>query len=151
MGEHALQSHRLQGLRWVSVKLRAAYGKGIRWPDLPAAPSQWRTLEERFQELRLGPEVQSGVEGGFDISLGRSFSFQLTRFDQAASGLVQRVAVIDPSEGADHDPCRAAGGCTPENGRGDRRAGSVIQTVGDIANRGWELQSSLRRGALTPK
>lgn len=132
----------------LDVKLRAAYGKGIRWPDLAASQGQWKTLEERFQELRLGPEVQSGVEGGIDLSLGRAFKLQVTRFDQTASGLVQRVTF--PAGGAERhgNGYHCPGGSCVSGLEADGRMRYLIQTVGVIANRGWELQSSFERGPL---
>ncbi|MGD8279414.1 MAG: TonB-dependent receptor, partial [Gemmatimonadota bacterium] len=79
----------------VGLKLRAAYGRGIRWPDLTAPQGYWEDVHEHLEHIQLGPEMQTGVEGGFDVTLGRALLLQVTRFDQTASGLVQRVAVAN--------------------------------------------------------
>jgi iron complex outermembrane receptor protein len=82
----------------------------------------------------LGPETQSGVEAGVDLLVGRALTLQLTRFDQLASGLVQRVVI-----GAGTEPAGS--------GPGHRHVDYQLQNVGEITNRGWELQGS---GALGP-
>jgi iron complex outermembrane receptor protein len=116
----------------LDVKLRAAYGKGIRWPqgDLSSRVSLLR--RPRTSPLGLEPEEQAGVEAGIDINLRKTLAVQVTRFDQTASGLIQRIAV-------------SAGSPTP-----DWSAYYVtayeLQNVGEISNRGWELQASAKQG-----
>jgi iron complex outermembrane receptor protein len=108
----------------LAVKLRGAYGMGIR------ASSRMGDLQ--FQQARrfagdgapLGPERQAGTEIGIDLMLRRALTLQATRFDQRASGLIQQVAVAPDS------PVLA------------RRLSYAAQNVGEISNRGWELQSS---------
>src|SRR5581483_6545920 len=79
----------------------------------------------------LAPEEQSGVEGGFDFLLGRTLAIEVTRFDQTASGLIQRVMTGGMRSGAGY-------------------AGSYqMQNVGQISNQGWEIQGSLRSGPLS--
>ncbi len=129
----------------VGLKLRTAYGRGIRWPDLTAPQGYWEDLHEHLEHIQLGPEMQTGIEGGVDVTLGRALLLQVTRFDQTASGLVQRVAVANgPPSG------------TPGTGYGNQgEAGygyglaSTIQSVGVITNRGWEMQASVRRRQLS--
>ena len=131
------------GAAWVrriasaEVKLRAAYGRGIR----PArTPARAHMRFDRHGEFRtaLDPERQGGVEVGAELHAGRTFSVQVTRFDQKATGLIQDVAI-----GVETIP------------RGDRRGAPVrrvryeMQNVGAISNRGWEMQASLSRGALS--
>jgi iron complex outermembrane receptor protein len=113
----------------VTLKLRAAYGKGIRWPETPARVALWHDIS-RTGRAPLDPEQQDGIEGGFDLVVGRALVLQLTRFDQTASGLIQRVAV----------PGDTSGGPTP----GTRPIGYELQNVGEIQNRGWEAQAALR-------
>ena len=118
----------------VEVKLRTSYGKGIRPPSTtargvweePASPARGRP--------GLDPEVQTGIESGIEIYAGDLFSFQATRFDQRATGLIQNVAV------AVETPLRSG---TPA-----RRIRFHPENVGEITNRGWELQAALRRGPL---
>lgn len=113
-----------------TLKVRAAYGKGIRPARTPGRAQPW-TGAYGLPGTGLAPEEQSGVEGGFDLSFGRAFSLQVTAYDQLASGLIQRVLL--PWEGAfgqDHAP-------------------SALQNVGEISNRGWEMQGAAALGALS--
>ena len=129
----------------VAVKLRTAYGRAIRWPDLPSVLTP-RTLGQNrgtsdprgigLVSLALGPEEQSGIETGVDLSLG-SLEVSLTRFDQTSTGFVTAGSLDGgeieggapwPTGGWLHHPARA---------------------IGRIDNRGWELQGSLQQGALS--
>jgi len=130
----------------VGLKFRGAYGRGIRWPDLTAPQGYWEDLHEHLEHIQLGPEMQSGVEGGVDVTLGRSLLLQVTRFDQTASGLVQRVAIANGPQGGQN--AGAEYGRQGEEGYGWGLA-STIQSVGVITNRGWEMEASVRRGPLS--
>ena len=115
----------------LTVKLRAAYGKGIR---PPSTFGQSGYLPSRYglgTQASLGAEEQSGIEEGVDLLLRHAVSFQLTRFDQRASGLIQQVA--------------AAADSNVES----RRMTLLLQNVGEIANRGWELEGSAAVSRLT--
>ncbi len=131
----------MAGLAWtrnygiVGVKLRGAYGKGIRWPDAPARQTLWDGILSDEASRALKPEEQSGVEAGVDLVIGRAASFQITRFDQVASGLIQRVLLA-----------RNAG--PRPDGPPTGRLGSELQNVGEITNRGWELQGTLHSGGF---
>ena len=107
-----------------TLKLRAAYGKGIRPPATLGHESFWQTLSGNATQSALGPEVQSGTEAGFDMTFRRALSLQITRFDQRASGLVQQVAI-------------AAGARLPS-----RRMAYALENVGEISNRGWEVAAT---------
>jgi iron complex outermembrane receptor protein len=123
----------MAGLSWsraygaVGVKLRGAYGKGIRWPDVPARETLWEGIQANSQKLE--PEEQSGVEFGVDFVVGRTLTLQVTRFDQIASGLIQRVSTARD---------------TAPSAPPDRRLGFELQNVGEITNRGWEIQGALQ-------
>jgi iron complex outermembrane receptor protein len=78
----------------------------------------------------LDPERQSGVEFGADLFFDRRFAFHVTRFDQRASGLIQQVAA--PRDTAGPAP--------------SKRIGYLLQTVGEIRNHGWEVESSYDLG-----
>jgi len=118
------------GAAWVrdlgatTIKLRTAYGEGIR--PVRAPLRAWTTMRSDDASV-LAPERQSGIEGGLDLTVGRAFGLHVTRFDQRASGLVQSVAV--PST------------ATSAPGAARQRIGTQLQNVGEIANRGWELQA----------
>lgn len=120
------------GAAWVtplgddaSLKVRAAFGRGIRPVRTPARGLAWSGAHMQMRALGLEPEEQEGVEGGFDLAIGRVLQLQVTAFDQLASGLIQRVSV--PAD--THDG-------------GTRGAGFRLQNMGRISNRGWEVQGS---------
>jgi iron complex outermembrane receptor protein len=88
------------------------------------------------------------VEAGVDFFLGKFFGLQITRFDQLASGLIQRVAYTyagtqpqgrPPGSGSEWEPVR------PE----DRHIEYTFQNVGEITNRGWELKGDITVSALS--
>ena len=112
-----------------TLKLRGAYGKGIRPARTPGREQAWPGAYAQLRGTWLQPEEQSGVEGGFDLAVGRVFSLQVTAFDQLASGLIQRVA--RPVDGA------------------ARHAQFYLQSVGQIANRGLEMQGAAMLGRLS--
>jgi iron complex outermembrane recepter protein len=128
----------------LTIKLRSAYGRGIR----PAATAARETasFDPRGQahQLSLSPEEQSGIEAGVDFLLGKSFGLQVTRFDQLASGLIQRVA-YEYSSSRTQAPQVAVQPVPPE----DRHIAYALQNVGEISNRGWELKSDVTVAALS--
>jgi iron complex outermembrane receptor protein len=117
----------------VEVKLRTAYGKGIR-PARTPVRGTWDEDAAAGPRVGLDPEVQTGVENGVELYAGDALSLQLTRFDQRATGLIQNVAFAVDTQ------LRAG---TPE-----RHMLFVPMNVGEITNRGWEMQAGVRRGPL---
>lgn len=109
-----------------TVKLRTAYGKGIR-PPAPSMRTAIRTLS--FRQLanpELEPEVQSGTEGGIEVYAGDRLNLSFTVYSQDADGLIQQV-VPNPTE----------------------RARTIqYQNVGRIHNSGVEIEGSARAGLL---
>jgi iron complex outermembrane receptor protein len=109
-----------------TLKVRAAYGKGIR----PPQPNARRAIQTvGFRQLanpELQPEVQSGLEGGLELYVGDRATLSLTTYSQTADGLVQQVVA---------------------NRRTSART-VQFQNVGRIDNRGVELEGSVRSGAL---
>jgi iron complex outermembrane receptor protein len=119
-----------------TLKLRAAYGRGIRAPQ--------STLHVVTREPRrtianpvLEPEKQSGIEVGADLFLGRMLGVHITRFDQRASGLIQTVTIGDTSS-SNSGP-----------GGGEPRYWFQLQNVGEITNRGWESQATIAAGPIS--
>jgi iron complex outermembrane receptor protein len=110
-----------------TLKLRGAFGKGIRPPQT-----------SNRSGLLMGitgtpaPEEQSGFETGIDVFIGKNAALHATRFDQRASGLIQPVSVynVNAKEGQPHY----------------RRLVYELQNVGEITNRGWELSGSVEEG-----
>ncbi len=109
-----------------TVKVRAAYGKGIR-PPAPSMRQAIRTLSFRqLENPELEPEVQSGTEAGIEVYLGDRVNVSLTAYSQNAEGLIQQV-VTNPRE---------------------RVRTIQYQNVGRIANTGIELEGSARAGVV---
>jgi outer membrane receptor protein involved in Fe transport len=118
-----------------TLTLRAAYGKATRASRI-AAPGALGAMVARLE--RIAPEEQTGFEAGADLSLGRALTLRVTRFDQRASRLVQRASLIEAGALPD-DPDDITTGVD----------GARFENAGAIANRGWELQGSSRRGPLS--
>jgi iron complex outermembrane receptor protein len=121
----------------IEMRLRSSYGKGIRPPSTSARGAWDGPATSMGVSAGLDPEVQTGTESGIELYAGNLFSLQATRFDQRATGLIQSVAV------AVDTPLRT--------GTSERRIRLQLENVGEITNRGWEMQASLRRGALGVK
>ncbi|MGV3709286.1 MAG: TonB-dependent receptor plug domain-containing protein [Gemmatimonas sp.] len=123
-----------------TLKLRASYGKGIRPSTSALRSATWMGGQTSgllssagsqvlLSSLRnLEPESQAGIEIGADVLFGPSLGLHITRFDQRATGLIQAVALPTAVR---------IGGSQPETG-----VAYVLQNVGAISNRGWELQST---------
>ncbi|HEY6830311.1 MAG TPA: TonB-dependent receptor plug domain-containing protein [Gemmatimonadaceae bacterium] len=103
-----------------SVKVRAAYGKGIRPPTTTSRSQLYQPRNTLTAELSA--EEQTGTELGIDVVLRRGLSLNLTRFDQRASGLIQQVAVASSQQ--------------------EHRMSYELQNVGAISNSGWELEAT---------
>jgi hypothetical protein len=130
-----------------AVKFRAAYGKGIRPPETTSRATSWMGMRRSEGATKLASEMQSGVEGGMDLLLGRAVGLHVTRFDQLVSGLIQPVAVSGTS-GPGPGPGPGGGGGSGGGGGGGGpnergRIAYVLQNVGEITNRGWELAGSV--------
>jgi iron complex outermembrane receptor protein len=119
-----------------SVTLRAAYGKGIRTSSTALRESGWAGGRVPLVAVGLEPEEQAGVEGGMDLLLGRALGLHVTRFDQRATGLIQPV-IVGASSGWGGSDTRA------------RRVTYLLQNVGEIDNRGWELRGTASAGRLS--
>jgi iron complex outermembrane recepter protein len=105
-----------------TIKVRGAYGKGIR-PPPPSARMTIATL--RFRQRgnpAIEPETQSGIEGGVEWFAGDRATLSFTGYTQVARGLIQQVIQ-------------------------DRRT-IQYQNVGQIANRGMEVEANVRQGTL---
>jgi iron complex outermembrane receptor protein len=133
-----------------AVKLRAAYGKGIRPPETTSRATSWMGMRSSAGTTDLSSEVQAGVEGGVDILLGHAAGLHITRFDQRVSGLIQPVAVsgMGPDQGPGPGPGGGGGGGGGGGPSGRDRIAYVLQNVGEIDNRGWELAGSVGGNGL---
>ena len=137
------------GAAWVhergttSLKLRGAYGRGIRPARVGPSP----------HFLTVDPESQSGLEWGADLRVevpgGAHVALQATRFDQLASDLVQAMRWIDSSC---YRPPGGSGGRVlggQQCSAAQRAPRYMVETIGQIENDGWEMQASVARGPLT--
>jgi iron complex outermembrane receptor protein len=122
----------VHSLGLATVKVRSAYGKGIRPPQTSSRAGMLMGLNRSPLSQPLSAEKQSGIETGADLFVGRTMALHLTRFDQRASGLIQPVSIAPP--------------ILPGDSTRERRIVYELQNVGEITNRGWELE-----GAITAK
>jgi iron complex outermembrane receptor protein len=118
-----------------TMKIRSAYGKGIRPPETSSRSGTLMALNRRPNAAPLTAEKQSGIENGADFFIGRLFALHVTRFDQKASGLIQPVSIAPPIPVGDS--------LRP------RRIVYELQNVGEITNRGWELEGSVTARQLS--
>ena len=149
----------LHELGALTVKLRSAYGRGIRAATTPIRETVWFDPRRQTRLLDLEPEQQSGIETGIDVFVGKTFGLQVTRFDQLASGLIQRVAYVT-NEQRNSGPGGGGSGYGDHQGPGsaptsepytpsDRHIGYMLQNVGEITNQGWELKGDFQLSSLT--
>ncbi len=132
----------------VTVKLRSAYGRGIRAATTPIRETAWFDPRRDEQLMDLSPEQQSGIEAGMDLFVGKTFGLQVTRFDQLASGLIQRVAYVIADQHQQAPPGEWYSPPSQPYSPEDRHIAYLLQNVGQITNRGWELKSDLNLGSL---
>jgi len=105
----------------VQTKWRLEWGRGIR------APYPWAKITQNYGTLiflgnpEIGPERQSGWDGGVDLYFGDRFKMEVTRYDQMVDNSIDMVNL------------------EPINGVGVTQ----YQNVGKISNKGWELQANL--------
>lgn len=134
----------LLGTAWVTehgpltLKLRGAFGRGIRPARTVARGGTWMGGHGSRSLTALAPEEQSGTEAGVDAMWGGHLGLTVTRFDQRASGLVQPVALL----------VYAYGGQGPGGSYASPRLLYQLQNVGAIDNRGWEMEAHSSLGAL---
>jgi iron complex outermembrane receptor protein len=126
----------------VTLKLRAAYGKGVRPVQGAIRELGWAGRRATLLAYDLAPEQQAGVEAGADLFVGRTLGFHVTRFDQRATGLIQSVAVNVPARSESRGP-------RFNDAYREDDVAYQLQNVGAIANRGWELATNYDLGRLS--
>ena len=133
------------GAAWIgesgnlTLKTRAAYGRGIRPARTVARGASFTGGRGAGTLTSLAPEEQAGVEAGVDLLIGSLIGLHVTRFDQRASGLVQPVAIVGVNT-------------TASNRAGEPASAHVLyqlQNVGAINNSGWELQATSLLGDVS--
>ena len=126
----------------VTLKVRAAYGKGERPVQGAIHELGWSGRRATLVAYDVTPEQQAGVEAGADLFVGRTLGFHVTRFDQKATGLIQSVPIAVP-DGA------SSRGARFDDGDDEAYVAYELQNVGEIANRGWEFTSTVDFGRLS--
>lgn len=110
------------------LKLRGAFGRGIRPVRSSLLSGAAISVVHPRVVSRLQPESQQGTEFGGDLQFRSGIGLHLTRFDQRATGLVQRVATVRRVIGAE--------------GQVHRQVSYHLENVGAISNRGWEFEGT---------
>jgi iron complex outermembrane receptor protein len=118
----------------VVLKVRGAYGAGIRPARSLVRTSSWMGQGQFAALGALDPERQSGTEFGVDLLVGRT-AVHVTRFDQRATGLIQPVSSVVTAVG--------------NAGRLGRALNFTLQNVGAITNTGWEVEATGRVRSLS--
>jgi len=110
-----------------TLRLRSAWGRGLRLPEPGMARSMATTTVQQVANAELVPERQSGIEVGADLYLAQGSWLRATLFDQRADNLIQQVRL-----------------------RNDETVRAFqFQNVGAISNRGAELEAGARLGPLS--
>lgn len=110
----------------VTLKLRGAYGKGIRPPAPGAALAGVVHSWQQLANPDLGPESQRGTEYGVDLHVAAHTRLHVTVFDQIADGLIQLVPISVQTQ--------------PKTVQ--------QQNIGSIDNKGWEIEGSSTLGRV---
>jgi outer membrane receptor protein involved in Fe transport len=110
----------VQPLGGVTLKARASYGKSIRAPFSGARDGSADAFSINLPNPNIGPESQRGMDAGIELYAGGWGTLQATYYDQTAGDLIDQV-LITP-------------GAVPTY---------QFQNIGEIKNRGVELQGSL--------
>jgi iron complex outermembrane receptor protein len=122
------------GLTWshefdqATVRLRAAWGSGIRPPEPGTNRADSTSALVQLANPDLQPERQQGIEGGADVFFTGGSTIKVTWYDQRAKDLIQQVLVRDA-------------------GRQTRTY--RYQNVGVVQNRGVEMESAFELARVT--
>jgi len=109
--------HRLAG---VMLKVRGSYGKSIRAPAASARIGGATAGGIILPNPLIGPESQHGVDAGVEVYAGDWGTLQATYYNQTAGDLIDRL-LLEPGPPATFQ----------------------YQNIGQIKNKGLELQGSL--------
>ncbi len=108
----------------VTLKARGSYGKAIRPPAQGTRDGSASSFSIYLPNPALGPEIQRGWDAGLDLYYGNTFALKATYYRQQAEGLID-VVLVD------------AGAKPPV---------FQYQNIGQVHNRGWELEASASPG-----
>lgn len=152
----------------VSVKFRGSYGRSIRppAPGLALATdcavsigmssdfiSQFGNFCFQGANSDLGPEHQSGGEGGIELYFGSRGSLVVTRFNQTVDNLISNVGPADSVRSSSSIDVPDPNFFCSSDFRDTEGRCFVYQyqylNVGAIRNQGWEMQGSINIGPFT--
>ena len=110
----------------IQLKPRVSYGKSIRPPQPGQAAAAQNAFQVQRPNPRLRPEVQAGVDAGFDLDYRQGMlTFEATYFDQEARDLIGNTYLSDPSADI---------------------VETQYQNVGRVTNKGVELALGVNAG-----
>jgi outer membrane receptor protein involved in Fe transport len=110
----------------IQLKPRVSYGKSIRPPQPGQAGAAQNAFQVQRPNPRLRPEVQAGVDAGFDVDYRQGMlTFEATYFDQEAKDLIGNTYLSDPAA---------------------EIAETQYQNVGRVTNKGVELAIGVNAG-----
>lgn len=125
----------------VVAKARAAYGRATRPPSAFArsgspfvADPLYGVVQGTLPNTAIGPSVQRGFEYGLDLFAARWATLHVTRYDQTVEGVIVSY-VADSVQSLVVDPF---------SGQFTYLRQSQFANLGDVKNRGWELQGTAR-------
>lgn len=110
-----------------AVKVRGSYGKAIRAPNAIQKAELVTAAYEQVGNPNLGPESQSGFDGGADVSFGDRGSVEVTYYHQHTDDLISSITLSAPT-----DPFFRY----------------EWENVGRIKNTGWEFQGDVALAAV---
>ena len=126
----------------VALKVRAAYGKGVRPVQGAIRELGWSGRRATLVAFDVTPEQQTGIEAGADLFVGQTLGVHVTRFDQKATGLIQSVPISVPDAASSR-------GARLDDDYGQSHIAYALQSVGEITNRGWEVTNTVELGRLS--
>jgi outer membrane receptor for ferrienterochelin and colicin len=147
----------------LTAKLRAAYGRSTRPPDV-SYQRGLTAIQQGFYSAatlaayggnwfayvpnpELGPEFQQGGEGGLEVYLGTRGSLIVTRYNQTIDNVIAYTAI---------DSVRSLAPFPPQGDSPDADGYRYMRqfqylNLGSLRNQGWELQGSINTGPLTTR
>ena len=110
------------------IKPRASWGKSTKAPLITQKDYQESAYAIFLANPDLGPETQSGYEGGIDLYYGDIFSFEVTYYDQMVKNGITPINVDNPD--------------TPKREY-------QYQNINEFFNKGWEIAGKVLLNPFT--
>ena len=110
------------------IKPRASWGQSTKAPLITQKDYQESAYAIFLANPDLGPETQSGYEGGIDLYYGDIFSFEVTYYDQVVKNGITPINVDNPD--------------TPKREY-------QYQNINEFFNKGWEFAGKVLLNPFT--